>query len=53
PPLTAIRQPVREIGRRSLELLLETNWHEWKPSASEELVPVEIVVRNSVAPPAK
>ncbi|MBY5893277.1 LacI family DNA-binding transcriptional regulator [Rhizobium ruizarguesonis] len=53
PPLTAIRQPVRQIGRRSLELLLETNWHEWKPSASEELVPVEIVVRNSVAPPAK
>jgi LacI family transcriptional regulator len=53
PPLTVIRQPVREIGRRSLELLLGTNWQEWKPSASEELVPVEIVVRNSVAPPAK
>lgn len=53
PPLTVIRQPVRQIGRRSLELLLETNWQEWKPSASEELLPVEIVVRNSVAPPAK
>jgi len=53
PPLTVIRQPVRQLGRRALELLLETNWQEWKPSASEELLPVEIVVRNSVAPPAK
>ncbi len=53
PPLTVIRQPVREIGRRSLEMLLETNWQDWKPSASEELMPVDIVVRNSVAPPAK
>ena len=53
PPLTVIRQPVRQLGCRALELLLETNWQEWKPSASEELLPVEIVVRNSVAPPAK
>ncbi|MGN7772039.1 LacI family DNA-binding transcriptional regulator [Phyllobacterium sp. 22552] len=53
PPLTVIRQPVRQLGSRALELLLETNWQEWKPSASEELLPVEIVVRNSVAPPAK
>ncbi|MBA8901945.1 LacI family DNA-binding transcriptional regulator [Phyllobacterium sp. P30BS-XVII] len=53
PPLTVVRQPVRQLGRRALELLLETNWQEWKPSASEELLPVEIVVRNSVAPPAK
>jgi LacI family transcriptional regulator len=53
PPLTVIRQPVRQIGRRSLELILETNWQESKLSASEELLPCEIVVRNSVAPPAK
>jgi LacI family transcriptional regulator len=53
PPLTAIRQPVRRIGQRALSLLLETNWLERDPSASEELLPVEIVVRNSVAPPAK
>ncbi|MBR7518443.1 substrate-binding domain-containing protein, partial [Mycobacterium tuberculosis] len=33
PPLTVIRQPVRQLGRRALELLLETNWQEWKPSA--------------------
>ncbi|MBB4275520.1 LacI family transcriptional regulator [Rhizobium mongolense] len=52
PPLTAIRQPVRQIGQRALSLLLETNWQERAPSAVEELLPVEIVVRNSVAPPA-
>ena len=26
PPLTAVRQPVAEIGRRGVELLLESNW---------------------------
>jgi LacI family transcriptional regulator len=53
PPLTAVRQPVRAIGARALSLLLETNWQEWDFSSAEELLPVEIVVRNSVAPPTK
>jgi LacI family transcriptional regulator len=53
PPLTAIRQPVRALGERALALLLETNWQTSESLASEELLPVEIVVRNSVAPPAK
>lgn len=53
PPITAIRQPVRAIGKRSLTLLLETNWQDLASPAPEELVPVEIVVRESVAPPAK
>jgi LacI family transcriptional regulator len=52
PPVTAIRQPVRAIGQRALSLLLETNWQESKSLATEELVPVEIVVRKSVAPPS-
>lgn len=52
PPLTAIRQPVRAMGSRALSLLLETDW-QLSPKASEELLPVEIVVRNSVAPPTK
>lgn len=52
PPLTAIRQPVRGIGSRALSLLLDTDWQQ-PAKASEELLPVEIVVRNSVAPPAK
>lgn len=53
PALTAVRQPVREIGRRALELLLDTNWQARELQASEELLPVQIVVRNSVAPPAR
>ena len=53
PPLTAIRQPVRAMGRRALALLTETNWQRSETLSSEELLPVEIVVRNSVAPPSK
>lgn len=52
PPLTAIRQPVRALGERALALLLETKWQETESLASKELLPVEIVVRNSVAPPS-
>lgn len=53
PPLTAIRQPVRAIGQRALALLLETNWQQSDAFHGEELLPVEIVVRDSVAPPSK
>ncbi|TCL75740.1 LacI family DNA-binding transcriptional regulator [Rhizobium sp. BK251] len=53
PPLTAIRQPVRAIGQRALALLLETNWQQPEATHAEELLPVEIVVRSSVAPPSK
>jgi LacI family transcriptional regulator len=53
PPLTAIRQPVRGIGRRALEILLETDWQQPETDPPEELLAVDIVVRNSVAPPSK
>ncbi|MCR4265114.1 LacI family DNA-binding transcriptional regulator [Nitratireductor sp. ZSWI3] len=53
PPLTAIRQPVRSIGRRALSLLTETDWKARGSVPSEELLPVEIVVRDSVAPCTK
>ena len=53
PPLTAIRQPVRLLGERALTLLLETDWQDTERLNSEELLPVEIVVRDSVAPPPK
>jgi LacI family transcriptional regulator len=49
PPLTAIHQPVRAMGQRALSLLLESDWQAREHPASEELLPVEIVVRNSVA----
>lgn len=49
-PLTAIRQPVRAIGRRALSLLTQTDWKKNENLPSQELVPVEIVVRDSVAP---
>jgi LacI family transcriptional regulator len=52
-PVTAIRQSVRAMGRRSLALLLETNWQDLTSPAQQELLPVELVVRESVAPPAK
>ncbi|MCM2402763.1 LacI family transcriptional regulator [Rhizobium sp. S153] len=52
PPLTAIRQPVRAIGERALSLLLETDWQQREDFTSEELLAIEIVVRNSVAPPS-
>lgn len=52
-PVTAVRQPVRAIGRRSLELLLETNWQDLAAPAPKELMPVELVERESVALPAK
>jgi LacI family transcriptional regulator len=52
-PVTAIHQPVRAMGRRSLALLLETNWQDHASPAPQELLPVELVVRESVAPPAK
>jgi LacI family transcriptional regulator len=53
PPLTAIRQPVRAIGERALSLLLETDWQQRGDFTSEQLLPIEIVVRDSVAPPSK
>jgi LacI family transcriptional regulator len=53
PSLTAIRQPVRAIGQRALALLVDTNWEQPEDLLSEELLPVEIVVRNSVAPPSR
>lgn len=53
PPLTAVRQPVRALGQRALALLLETRWQDSDARHGEELLPVEIVVRSSVAPPSK
>jgi LacI family transcriptional regulator len=50
PPITAVRQPVPDLGRRALALLLDTDWQSSEAFA-EELLPVEFVARDSVAPP--
>ncbi|SPJ26401.1 LacI family DNA-binding transcriptional regulator [Palleronia abyssalis] len=52
PPITAIRQPVRDLGRRALGVLLETLKTETGEAApTEELLPVTLIERASVAPP--
>lgn len=48
PSITAIRQPVRELGRRALGILFEAD-----DSPPPELLPVTLVERASVAPPAR
>lgn len=53
PGITAIRQPVRELGARALSLLLESGPPTMTGSPPEELLPVTLVERDSVAPPAR
>jgi LacI family transcriptional regulator len=50
-PVTAVRQPVAALGPRAVTLLVETAWQE-ASGFGQELVPVDLVVRGSVAPPA-
>nr|WP_218566768.1 LacI family DNA-binding transcriptional regulator [Vallicoccus soli] len=49
PPLTTVRQDFGQVGRRSIRLLLERIRGEGGPTAS--LVPAELLVRESTAPP--
>lgn len=50
PPITAIRQPVAEIGQRAFELIVEAMSGSGVEPVCERL-PVELVVRSSVGPP--
>lgn len=50
PPLTTLRQPFSELGRRVMELVERVLAGEHAPTA--ELVHTELVVRESTAPPA-
>ncbi len=50
PPLTTIRQPLEEMGRRAARLLLD-NIESGSPIGAREILPTEIVYRRSVAPP--
>lgn len=50
PAVTAVRQPVRPLGIRALSLLLDTDWTDPEKLPSEEILPVTLIMRNSVAP---
>jgi transcriptional regulator, LacI family len=49
PPITAIRQPVEEMGERALEVLLDTDWDDPEARKSVHIVPVTLIERSSVA----
>ncbi|WP_138472670.1 LacI family DNA-binding transcriptional regulator [Poseidonocella sp. HB161398] len=51
PAVTAVRQPVRDLGKRALELLLDRRPEDTAKLPPEELLPVTLIERNSVAPP--
>lgn len=51
PPITAVRQPVRALGQRALQLLMCTTADPAPQAPAEELMPVTLIERNSVAPP--
>ncbi len=50
PAVTAVRQPVRALGIRALALLLDTDWTDPTNLPPEEIMPVTLITRNSVAP---
>ncbi len=49
PPLTAIRQPVEELGRRGVQALLASLRGQPPRAAGAEVLPVELIERGSVA----
>ncbi|CAM3066317.1 LacI family DNA-binding transcriptional regulator [Paracoccus nototheniae] len=53
PAVTAVRQPVRELGQRALRLLTRIDPQPAEKPPSEELLPVTLIERNSVAPPIR
>jgi LacI family transcriptional regulator len=52
PQLTSVRQPLRAMGSRAVELLLARIEHKLAPSAAPVVFPVEIVSRASTRPPS-
>jgi LacI family transcriptional regulator len=50
PPLTCVRQPVEELGRRAVELLV-SGMAGASMKTTVERLPVELMLRGSVAPP--
>lgn len=50
PAVTAVRQPVRALGIRALALLLDSDWTDPEKLPPEEILPVTLIMRKSVAP---
>lgn len=46
PPLTTVRQPIAEIGRRAVEIILDTTG-----GVRRETLATDLVIRGSTAPP--
>ncbi|MFN3525590.1 MAG: LacI family DNA-binding transcriptional regulator [Paracoccus sp. (in: a-proteobacteria)] len=53
PAVTAVRQPVRELGQQALRRLLAMDGTTLEKPPSEELLEVTLIERNSVAPPIR
>lgn len=53
PAVTAVRQPVRELGQQALKLLLAADRSDPAKHPSEVLLDVSLIERNSVAPPVR
>jgi len=51
PQLTTVRQPLREMGQRAVEVLLKRIGHAADASATPVVFPTELVLRASVGVP--
>lgn len=52
PPLTTVHQPIREMGRSAAQMLLN-NMQGYNGTRKTILLPTELVVRGSTAPPRR
>lgn len=51
PPLTTLRQPLYQMGRRAAQVVLEALAHRTMPKLVHEKLPVELITRASCVPP--
>lgn len=52
PPITAVHQPVEDLGARAVDILFSDSWDQPDFRQLVEIVPVSLIERSSVAPPA-